>query len=96
MKNIILQVNYKKYNITMDNNAYFAFNYMNDIKSLKKMCKYAILNNEYDRVYKNGQKYLCNYTFISSYLSNEIGENDFILNRIDNDNFIVKTSPITI
>ena len=51
MKNIILQVNYKKYNISMENDVYFAFNYMDNIKDMKKRCRYAILNNEYDREY---------------------------------------------
>ena len=91
MKNIILQVNYKKYNITMENDIYFAFSYMNNIKDLKKMCRYAILNNEYDREYKNGQKYLCSYSFISSYLKNTIGKNNFILSRIDDNNFVVES-----
>ena len=91
MKNIVLQVNYKKYNISMENDVYFAFNYMNNIKDMKKRCRYAILNNEYDREYKNGQKYLCNYSFISSYLKNTIGKNDFILSRIDNNNFVVES-----
>ena len=91
MKNIIMQVNYKKYNIFMENNVYFAFDYMNDINNLKKRCRSAILNNEYDREYKNGQKYLCSYSFISSYLKETIGKNDFILHRIDNNNFIVES-----
>ena len=36
MENIIIQVNYKKYNISMENDIYFAFNYMKDINNLKK------------------------------------------------------------
>lgn len=89
MKTIIMQVNYKKYNISMEDSAYFAFNHMKDVNNLKKRCRYAILNNEYDREYKNGDKYLCSYSYISSYLENNLGITEFVLHRIDNNNFRV-------
>lgn len=91
MKNIIMQVNYKKYNISMENDVYFAFNYMKDINNLKKRCRYAILNNEYDREYKNGQKYLCSYSFISSYLKETIEKTDFLLHRINDNEFLLES-----
>lgn len=91
MKNITMQVNYKKYNISMEDDVYSAFDYMDDINNLKKRCRSAILDNEYDREYTNGEKYLCSYTFISSYLKEIIEKNNFLLHRIDNNNFIVES-----
>mgnify|MGYP003296041966 CR=1 FL=1 len=39
----------------------------------------------------NGERYICSYSFISSYLKETIGANSFLLHRINDREFIVES-----
>ena len=82
IKTITMQVGGRKdYDIHFINNAYRDFEYMGDIKFLKKHIKFAIEENVYDR---NGS--ISRHSFISSNLGNPT----YIISRLNEFEFIVK------
>ena len=82
IKTITIQVGGRKdYDIHFINNAYRDFEYMNDIKFLKKHIRFAIEENVYDR---NGC--VSRHSFISSTLNNPT----YIISRLNEFEFIVK------
>lgn len=84
MEVIIMQVNHKRVKIHLGSHTYKCFEYMNDIKDLKKRVRYVIKENEQNR----GQMGICSWHFISDYLNNpsfklvRLNENEFVVERM--------------
>ena len=81
---IEMQVNHKKVKIHLSEYAYTCFDYMNDIKDLKKRVRNAVITNEQNK----SNLGICSWHFVSSYLENpsfrlkRLNENDFIVEKI--------------
>lgn len=82
MNKIEMQVNHKKVKIHLSDYVYDCFDYMNDIKDLKKRVRNAVKENEQNK----SNLGICSWHFISSYLENP----SFRLKRLTEDEFIVE------
>lgn len=84
MNRIEMQVNHKKVKIHLSEYAYTCFDYMNDIKDLKKRVRNAIKENEQNK----GNLGICSWNFISSHLEypsfrlSRLNENEFIVEKV--------------
>lgn len=82
METIKFQANKQKIKVHMLGNSKKDFEYMNDIKDLKKRIRYAVKHNEQDNI--------CIYSFVSSVIDSPT----YTLKRLNNNEFSVEVGRV--